>query len=170
MKFVVCDFNIQGTAKRVNDTQCNSPCSGDNSYSCGGAGYISIYQDKGHNGVLPASPDKVGNGRFKGATSLSKRIPALSMINSMDVHRDNINVTKTIRRTLSQRVDISAGATIEKCISQCASKAYSISGLEFGQERCTFPFPYRRQNTKLNIHRCRVRFKPSQHKCDGPPQ
>ncbi|KAF8956484.1 WSC domain-containing protein [Flammula alnicola] len=112
----VCDFNIQGTARKVNDTECNYGCGGDTSYICGGAGYVSIYQDKGHKGVLPTNKAKVGNWTFDGC------------------YKDNVNVTKVTKRTLSQRFEISAGVTVERCTSQCAAKGFHISGLEFGQE------------------------------------
>ncbi|KAF9477578.1 WSC-domain-containing protein [Pholiota conissans] len=111
-----CDFNIQGTAKKVNETLCNSPCSGDPSYICGGAGYVSIYQDKGHDGVLPTNRNKIGNWTFDGC------------------FKDNTSVNKTVKRTLSERAEISTGVTIEKCTAQCATKGFHISGLEFGQE------------------------------------
>ncbi|KAF8202269.1 hypothetical protein BJ912DRAFT_920655 [Pholiota molesta] len=127
----VCDFNIQGTAKKVNDTQCNSPCTGDGSYICGGTGYISIYQDKGHNGVLPTNRNKLGNWTFEGC------------------YKDNTNVNKTVKRTLSQRVEISTGVTVEKCTAQCAVKGFHISGLEFGQECCDCSQACKANHTEL---------------------
>ncbi|KJA19201.1 hypothetical protein HYPSUDRAFT_898787 [Hypholoma sublateritium FD-334 SS-4] len=66
--------------------------------------------------------------------NIKGEVPEVPGSTHIAIHKDNINVTKTIRRTLSQRIGISTGATIENCISLCASKAYSISGLEIGKE------------------------------------
>jgi len=108
-----CDFNIEGTSTKVNDTQCAMPCAGDSSFVCGGPGLVSIYQDLGHAGVLPQNKAKVGNWTFEAC------------------HTDAINGNG---RTLLERFDISSGVTIESCTAQCAATGFSIAGLEFGQE------------------------------------
>ncbi|KDR86115.1 hypothetical protein GALMADRAFT_403030 [Galerina marginata CBS 339.88] len=108
-----CDFNIEGTATKVNDTQCNFPCGGDSTFTCGGAGLVSVYQDLGHAGVLPKNKAKVGNWSFEAC------------------HTDAINGHG---RTLLERFDIAAGVTIESCTTQCGATGFSIAGLEFGRE------------------------------------
>ena len=56
-----CDFNIQGTATQVDDTLCNFPCGGDATLTCGGAGYVSVYQNTNDGvGPIPSNKDVPG--------------------------------------------------------------------------------------------------------------
>lgn len=62
-KTSVCDFNIQGTAIKLNDTECTFPCGGDANQTCGDAGKISIYQNMNKNvGPIPANKATVTGG------------------------------------------------------------------------------------------------------------
>ncbi|KAF8955639.1 WSC domain-containing protein [Flammula alnicola] len=110
-----CDYNIQGTATQVSNSECNMPCIGNASLTCGGPNRISIYQDNGgtHGNVLPINKAVVGTWTFEGC------------------HTDVVNGAP---RTLTERFDIAAGVTIESCTQECASQGFSIAGLEFGQE------------------------------------
>ncbi|KDR72273.1 hypothetical protein GALMADRAFT_213303 [Galerina marginata CBS 339.88] len=113
-----CDFNIQGTATKVNDTLCTFPCGGDSTLTCGGAGLISVFQNSNHGvGPVPANKAKVGTWSFDGCFTA--------------FYRDAVG---THPRSLLERFTISAGVTIESCTTQCASAGFNISGLEFGEE------------------------------------
>ncbi|KAF8911542.1 WSC domain-containing protein [Gymnopilus junonius] len=109
-----CDFNIQGTATQVDDSECDFPCGGDDTLTCGGASLISVFQNS-NPGVLPLPANKaqVGTWAFDGCFT--------------DVVGDN-------PRTLLERFDIPAGVTIESCTDQCAAAGFNITGLEFGEE------------------------------------
>jgi len=59
----VCDFNIQGTAVKLNDSACTFPCGGDNNLTCGDAGKISVYQNMNKNvGPIPTNKANVTGG------------------------------------------------------------------------------------------------------------
>ncbi|KAH9485994.1 WSC domain-containing protein [Psilocybe cubensis] len=108
-----CDFNIQGTAVKVNDTQCNFPCGGDSTIDCGGASLISVYQNSNTGvGPIPTNKAKVGNFVFSGCFK---------------------DVVGTSQRTLIQSIPI-PGVTIERCTTACGASGFTMAGLEFGQE------------------------------------
>ncbi|KAF4612379.1 hypothetical protein D9613_004600 [Agrocybe pediades] len=113
-----CDFNIQGTATKVNDTQCDFPCAGDSTLNaCGGASLISVWENTGANNgsgpVIPQNKGTVGTWSFAGC------------------FQDAVGSNP---RTLLERLDIPAGITIETCTARCGSMGYAIAGLEFGEE------------------------------------
>jgi len=105
-----CDFNIQGTATQVEDEDCDFPCGGDDTLTCGGAGLISIFTN---GGPVPENKATVGDWSFEGC------------------HTDAVGENG---RTLLERFDISGGVTIESCTAQCEATSFTIAGLEFGQE------------------------------------
>ncbi|KIM38269.1 hypothetical protein M413DRAFT_30383 [Hebeloma cylindrosporum] len=113
-----CDFNLQGTAIKLNDNECSYPCAGDSTYTCGGASRISVYQNMLLQGNLPKNKATVAGGwKFEGC------------------HTDSLNTPPG--RTLSQRVSTPTGqVTIESCTAQCGALGFSIAGLEYGQECC----------------------------------
>ncbi|KDR71472.1 hypothetical protein GALMADRAFT_229455 [Galerina marginata CBS 339.88] len=108
-----CDFNIQGTATKVDDSLCDMPCGGDNTLTCGGASLVSVFQNTASLAPVPENKAKVGAWTFEGCFS---------------------DVVGSNPRTLVERFTIQAGVTIESCTSQCAAAGFNISGLEFGQE------------------------------------
>ncbi|KDR72419.1 hypothetical protein GALMADRAFT_1344106, partial [Galerina marginata CBS 339.88] len=110
-----CDFNIQGTATKVNDTLCNFPCAGDSTLTCGGSGVVSIFQNSNKGvGPIPANKAKVGAWAFDGCFT---------------------DAVGTNPRSLLERFPIPS-VTIETCTTQCAATGFSIAGLEFGEECC----------------------------------
>ncbi|KAF5313126.1 hypothetical protein D9619_002379 [Psilocybe cf. subviscida] len=110
-----CDFNIQGTAVKLNDSACTFPCGGDGNQTCGDAGKISVYQNMNKNvGPIPTNKANVTGGwTFTGCFT------------------DAINGNG---RTLLERFDIAAGVTIESCTAECNATGFTIAGLEFGEE------------------------------------
>ncbi|KAF9055596.1 WSC domain-containing protein [Panaeolus papilionaceus] len=105
-----CDFNIQGTATQVDDSECDFACAGDPTLTCGGFGRVSIYTN---GGALPDNKATVGDWAFSGC------------------HTDAVG---TNGRTLLERFDIPGGVTIESCTAKCLATDFTLSGLEFGQE------------------------------------
>ncbi|KAF4617121.1 hypothetical protein D9613_006434 [Agrocybe pediades] len=128
-----CDFNIQGTAMRLDDSACNLPCVGDSAFTCGGAGAITIYQSS-NTGLLspPRKPQSQGTGLSMGASR--EKILSLSH-----------DAVAPHPRTLLERFTISSGVTIKSCTAQCEAAGFSISGLEFGQE-CAEVIPHKRRS------------------------
>ncbi|KAH9485995.1 WSC domain-containing protein [Psilocybe cubensis] len=109
-----CDFNIQGTAVKVNDTLCNFPCGGDSTLTCGGASLISIFQNNNTGvGPLPTNKAKVGNFTFDGCFK---------------------DVDGTDTRTLLESFTVQGGVTIEGCTGTCLANGFTFAGLEFGEE------------------------------------
>jgi hypothetical protein len=90
-----------------------------------------------HGGTLPQNKATVGGGwTFEGCHMFENSIFHQLYIPS-DEHsiRDNVNA---MARTLSERIDIPAGVTIERCTAQCAARGFSVTGLEYGQECCEY--------------------------------
>lgn len=88
---------------------CNMVCTGDSTETCGGAGYLNLYQNPLSN--LPASPSTVGPYSFAGCYTDS-----------------------TSNRTLPDARNNDASLTIESCAAFCSSGGYTYMGTEYGGE------------------------------------
>ncbi|KAI0843136.1 putative glyoxal oxidase [Hypoxylon sp. FL0890] len=109
-----CSNAIYNGGEPSNDTSlCSTPCGGDSSVMCGGAGYLSIYS----NGIPPtfqppAPKENVANWTYQGC------------------YEDNVNNSRTLFWALS----FPGTMTPEQCLGKCASFGYAAGGLEYGDE------------------------------------
>jgi len=108
-----CDLDIQGTATKVNDSQCNFPCGGDNTLTCGAANLVSIFQNINSVFPIPQNIPKLGDWTFDGCFT---------------------DAVGSNPRTLAERFQVAGGVTIEGCTAECTKSGFSIAGLEFGLE------------------------------------
>ncbi|KAI8635344.1 hypothetical protein F5Y19DRAFT_8141 [Xylariaceae sp. FL1651] len=104
-----------GGVKGTDDTKCNTPCSGDSSVNCGGAGYLTIYS----NGTPQTfQPPTVQTGGLNGTWTYQ------------GCYADNLNNM----RTLPWQVLQPGTMTASSCLYQCGLFGYAAAGLEYGQE------------------------------------
>ncbi|KAI1093594.1 putative glyoxal oxidase [Rostrohypoxylon terebratum] len=102
-----------GGAPDNDTTHCSTPCGGDSSVMCGGAGYLSIYSNgKPPTYSAPAPKENIANWTYQGC------------------YEDNINNS----RTLFWALQYPGLMTPEQCLSKCASFGYAAAGLEYGDE------------------------------------
>lgn len=88
---------------------CNMQCTGDSTQTCGGSGYLNLYQNPTSN--LPSSPSNVGSYGFLGCYTDSQSVRALP-----DTRRDD------------------SALTIDACATFCASGNYKYMGTEYSGE------------------------------------
>ncbi|XXG94458.1 FKBP12-associated protein [Hypoxylon texense] len=107
------DAIYNGGVASDDTTLCSTPCGGDSSVMCGGAGYLTIYSD----GIPPV---------YKSPT------PARDVQNwtYQGCYEDNVNN----KRTLFWQLMFPGTMTPEQCLSKCASFGYAAAGLEYGDE------------------------------------
>ncbi|KAI2467216.1 putative glyoxal oxidase [Annulohypoxylon bovei var. microspora] len=109
-----CSNAIYNGGVPENDTtKCSTPCGGDSSVMCGGAGYLSIYSNgKPPSYSNPAPRNDIVNWTYQGC------------------YQDNVNNARTLFWALSFP-DV---MTPEQCLGKCASFGYAAGGLEYGDE------------------------------------
>ncbi|KAH7871900.1 WSC domain-containing protein [Lentinula edodes] len=107
-----CDQVLHEVGSQVTaTTDCNMPCTGDPSQTCGGPNLIDVYWDG--DSTIPSSPPTL----YKSYWSYRK-------------HRDD-----TSQRTLSQQVQPYSGSVSPpSCADTCAFYGYTVMGTEFGGE------------------------------------
>ncbi|TVY84936.1 WSC domain-containing protein [Lachnellula suecica] len=103
-----CGASVNGP--QIDESNCNFPCTGNNSEICGGNDIISIYQDP--------------------------TFPSVNQADISDYQPLGCYSEGTSGRSLAWRQDqvSSTSLTIESCLSACKTGGYSIAGVEFGQE------------------------------------
>jgi len=106
---------LNGGVKAQAETECNTPCSGDNKQMCGAGGRMSLVS----NGVpfvrLPPAPQTGGlNGSWT----------------YQGCYTDNINQ----KRTFYWQVFFPGVMTANMCLNRCAEYGYMAAGLEYGEE------------------------------------
>ncbi|KAI1203068.1 WSC domain-containing protein [Nemania serpens] len=104
-----------GGVKGTDDTNCNTPCSGDSDVNCGGAGYLTIYS-KGTPQTF--QPPTVQKGGLNGTWTYQ------------GCYNDNLNNM----RTLPWQLRFPGVMTATTCLHQCAQFGYPAAGLEYGEE------------------------------------
>ncbi|KAI0413370.1 WSC domain-containing protein [Xylaria grammica] len=104
-----------GGAKGPDTTNCNTPCSGNSSVNCGGAGYLTIYS-KGTPKTF--QPPVVQTSGLNGTWTYQ------------GCYNDNVNN----KRTLPWQLQMPNTLTATECLYQCAKFGYAAAGLEYGQE------------------------------------
>ncbi|KAI0457698.1 WSC domain-containing protein [Xylaria acuta] len=104
-----------GGVKGTDNTKCNTPCSGNSTVNCGGAGYLTIYS-KGTPQTF--QPPTVQTGGLNGTWTYQ------------GCYNDNINNT----RTLPWQLRFPGTLTATTCLAQCAQFGYAAAGLEYGEE------------------------------------
>ncbi|KAI0378836.1 putative glyoxal oxidase [Hypomontagnella monticulosa] len=111
-----CSNAIYNGGVASEDTsKCATPCGGDSSVMCGGAGYLSIYS--------------------KGTPQVFKEpSPQLDGLNDtwtyQGCYEDNVNNS----RTLFWALHFPGTMTPEQCLGTCSSFGYAAAGLEYGDE------------------------------------
>ncbi|KAI1757039.1 WSC domain-containing protein [Xylaria castorea] len=102
---------VQGT----DNTKCNTPCSGNSTVNCGGAGYLTVYSKGTPQTFQPPTVQKSGlNGTWT----------------YQGCYNDNINNT----RTLPWQLRFPGTLTATTCLAQCSQFGYVAAGLEYGEE------------------------------------
>ncbi|KDR77923.1 hypothetical protein GALMADRAFT_244894 [Galerina marginata CBS 339.88] len=102
-----CDFVIQDFATPVSASDCNAPCAGDGTLTCGSANRISVFANEQSNVVHPSNKPFVGAWQYKGC------------------------FTENVRgRNLERMVGISGPVTVETCTAACKSSNFLLAGLE----------------------------------------
>lgn len=97
------------------DSNCATPCSGDEDQMCGGAGYLSIYSDGVPETFQPPVPQTGGlNGTWT----------------YQGCFDDNINNQRTLPWALYFPETNSASL----CLGKCAQFGYAAAGMEYGEE------------------------------------
>ncbi|KAF2100795.1 copper radical oxidase [Rhizodiscina lignyota] len=107
-----CDFVIN--VARQSDSDCNTPCNGDDSETCGAANRLTVYQ---YNGSAPLGP-------------LTN--PGPPGWSSVGCYTDDVAA-----RTLSTLVSTDGGASnmsVVHCTDACNAGGFKFAGMEFGQE------------------------------------
>lgn len=99
----------QSTVAANAGQSCNMACTGDSTETCGGSGYLNLYQNPLSN--LPVSPTTVGSYNFVGCYTDSQT-----------------------NRTLPDARHNDAGLTLESCAAFCASAGYPYMGTEYAGE------------------------------------
>lgn len=102
-------INAQSTSASNPAQSCNMLCTGDSTETCGGSGYLSLYQNPNSN--LPASPSTVGPYSFVGCYTDSQS-----------------------SRTLPDARHDDSALTVESCAAFCTSGGYSYMGTEYAGE------------------------------------
>ncbi|KAI1083033.1 WSC domain-containing protein [Whalleya microplaca] len=111
-----CDNSIHngGVADKDN-TNCNSPCGGDNTQMCGGPGYLTVVS-RGTPAVdqapAPQTDGLNGTWTYQGC------------------YEDNLNNS----RTLFWQLTFPGTMTPTQCLWQCSQFGYAAAGLEYGDE------------------------------------
>ncbi|KAI1640310.1 hypothetical protein F4809DRAFT_591116 [Biscogniauxia mediterranea] len=96
-------------------SSCNTPCSGDSTQMCGGAGYLTIYSDGPPQTFQPPAPQTSGlNGTWT----------------YQGCFEDNLND----QRTLPWALHFPGTNTPSQCLGQCAEFGYAAAGMEYGEE------------------------------------
>ncbi|KAH8201579.1 hypothetical protein TruAng_004271 [Truncatella angustata] len=104
-----------GGIKGTDQTKCNTPCAGDSSVMCGGAGYLSIIS----NGIPPTyQPPAPQTGGLNGTWTYQ------------GCYSDNLNN----KRTLPWQLYFPGTLTASNCLYQCGQFGYMAAGMEYGEE------------------------------------
>lgn len=107
-----CDYELDASASKEAETDCNMPCSGNSSELCGGSNRLNVYQ---LSTSTKPSPEPIPTGW-----------------SALGCFTDNVSM-----RTLSQGQAVAGGYTnmsVANCISACQSAGYGLAGLEYSQE------------------------------------
>lgn len=117
-----CGNSWNGGAPAIaSDSECAMPCVGDTSQKCGGAWRIRVYASGS------ASLDPTTTSSNPSATATAASLPSgwqVTMACAVDVPS----------RVLSSYLIILSLNTPSACISTCAAKGYSYSGVQYGNE------------------------------------
>jgi len=112
-----CGQTVNGP--ELPEEQCNYPCTGNNSQTCGGSNIVSVYQDPTflpHDDVIVEDYDSMGC--WTDDTDYGK---------ALAYPQDQIN---------------GPGMTVEKCLHACKDGGYPFAGVEYGG-MCSLP-PFQR--------------------------
>ncbi|KAL0947887.1 hypothetical protein HGRIS_010522 [Hohenbuehelia grisea] len=104
-----CDYSIHTPGALTASSECNMPCTGNISQTCGGPNRISLYRTAGT--PEPAVKQRVISWQYQGCFQ-------------------DIPVT----RVLSRRIPLAGENSAEKCTSACKAASYLYAGLEFADE------------------------------------
>lgn len=114
-----CDNQLRNSGGPAPDgnTLCNMPCNGNNAQICGGPNRLSLFT-LGNN--PPTAPS---------TTKTTSAAPTTTAWTPMGCFGDDTN-----QRSLSQRVAVAGGLSIEACQAACKAAGYPIAGVEYSQE------------------------------------
>lgn len=110
-----CDSTL--AAQIEPDADCNMPCSGNSTESCGGSGRLTVFK---YNSTTPLGP------------AINQGVLGYGEV---DCYVDSAGA-----RTLGVGTQVDGGAanmTVANCVSACSSAGYSFAGVEYAQECCT---------------------------------
>ncbi|KAG7086326.1 hypothetical protein E1B28_002289 [Marasmius oreades] len=111
-----CDSTIQLPGAPVAADECNIPCVGNSSETCGGTGSIQIFTDGGESPVLPTEFGTDAGG-FESEWSLT-----------------GCFADDPSSRVLAQPIVLPNGVTTGACIEGCLDAGFSMAGVEDGKE------------------------------------
>ncbi|KAG8865629.1 hypothetical protein FRC20_009630 [Serendipita sp. 405] len=112
----ICDNAISSVAPLLSDGECNSPCTGDATQSCGGVWHYLVYYTQKRGPLpVPTTPTTLGSGDSKFV--------------SLGCWKDTVQA-----RTLAGESYRGDDVTPALCASFCYSKNYRLAGVEHGNE------------------------------------
>ncbi|KAK7924877.1 WSC domain-containing protein [Apiospora marii] len=107
-----CGDTIATGSKMVADSSCNTPCDGNKTETCGGAGFLSLYTNPKNNGPQP-----------------NTGVPGW---NSIGCYSEGTN-----GRTLTYQANTGNANSALTCTAACAAAGYTLAGTEYsGQCFC----------------------------------
>ncbi|KIP01604.1 hypothetical protein PHLGIDRAFT_38239 [Phlebiopsis gigantea 11061_1 CR5-6] len=118
-----CGNAIGNNGAQAAATDCNFPCTGNPSETCGAGFRLSMF-------TSGATPPPVGGG----IGPVTSGLPAgwtcsaglAARTGSLGAHRDN-----AFGRVFTLELPDNSGLTIESCIASCAAQGFSVAGAEF---------------------------------------
>ncbi|KAI0065296.1 WSC-domain-containing protein [Artomyces pyxidatus] len=104
-----CDNFFENVLENVGN-ECNVPCAGNHTESCGASDLVSVYHAPGGNFAVPTF------------------VPSVGLWKGLGCYNDS-----TSARALERRID-AGNVTVESCTAACLAETFPFAGLEFGQE------------------------------------
>jgi glucan endo-1,3-alpha-glucosidase len=161
-RFVVIHFRLQrsfqcwcgnsltksgSVGSTASDSDCDQPCSGDPTQTCGAGNRLQLYSDPPSNDPPPPSSTTSSTSTSKSTsttTSTTRSSTTTShttttTANSIpsDWSESSCLVDSSSARALGTYHTSTSTNTPATCINTCNSKGYDYAGLEYGEEVCT---------------------------------
>ncbi|KAI0065291.1 WSC-domain-containing protein [Artomyces pyxidatus] len=105
-----CDNFYENILESVGNNECDVPCAGNYTESCGASDRVSVYHAPGGNLAVPTF------------------VPSVGLWKGLGCYNDS-----TSARALERRID-AGNVTVESCTAACLAETFPFAGLEFGQE------------------------------------
>ncbi|KAF2088050.1 copper radical oxidase [Saccharata proteae CBS 121410] len=109
-----CDDFVRNGAEKTNETDCNVPCSGDSTESCGAGNRMSIFSTGPLQIFLPPAAQSTslpGSWKYQGCLT-----------------------DPGAAHALPYQIILADNNTAENCLSQCSEYGYPAGGMEYGRE------------------------------------